>query len=1231
MGRVSERPIRGALTLDRRQAILETLHRVVGGLRSRRGRARWASILPVGFSTKFVCIFFMIARVKQVLLLTLVLLTATAQILPARAQEATPDVAPTAASTATPTPTPDATPLALPSAATLAAAAGTATASSVPETDVASTPSATNQEFSSLAPQGNALTTTLTATSTPPPAATASVTVATPALAVTQTVQPADLDAQPTITATLTASTTLSQEEVAAQLADQELDARVETIFAGMTVADRVGQLFIVTFQGNDTSFESEITELIYGYRIGGVVLSPENGNFSNQAGTDTPRSVAVLANQLQSIAYGVLLPADQALQPVPNQPWPPSNLVSLEREIGVQPPNIPLLIGVQQSGDNLPGTSLRRGFTPLPSQLAIGSTWNPDTATGIGEIVGRELGAVGINLLLGPSLNLVDQPRTDEVGSLGSFSFGGDPYWVGRMAKSYITGVHQGSDGRVATIAGNFPGQGDVDRLPDEEVATIQRTATELEKITLPPFQAVTRSSRELGDDLSLTDGLMTSHMRFGALQAADGRNTPISLDPELNSLTTEQAGDWREQGGVMMTGPLGVPAIRRYYDPNLTEFPARRVALDAFTAGHDLLFLSRFALNENWDSQLDNYRATIAFFQERYRSDLAFAAQVDASVKRILKLKLRLYADGGPTLHGEYVLPVPLSEVLVQESNLAVLPTSDSDPDPVPAQAAREAVTVLYPNPANDALPAAPQAGEKIVIFTDSRLQRECATCTAEAAIDPDAIARTILSLYGPDATGQIAPESLTSMTFSELSQLLNAQEEASGVVTLTPGATATSSPLGLPTPTPRPTAASSEQPEGSALISASGSSLALYEQAIAEADWLIFAMLDYNPTYANSDALRRFLRLRPEEVEEKRIVVFSLNAPWFLDATEISKLNAYFGVYSKTAPFLESAVRALFRSFTPNGAPSVSAPNTRFSSLSGRLVPNPARTLPVQIYTGANVQSGLNSTTVMTSTEGLIATNSTGSESIEQDTGPAVVNAGSTLHVEVGPVLDLNGNIVPDGTPVNLVANFEGAELAMAIEPALTRNGRAVRDLLLERGGVLRLVATAGSATSGDAITINVLETVPANEVVTTPLTTGQDITAPVAPAATLVVTTSAPSTTSTLPGALTPTNPLRITDGARVNGISLLLSLFTMAVVLGVVYLAQMHVVHREKLFTAIVWSVILGLASYVLFALGWFPGSDALAASLNFLAAPLVVFVAILTPLVALQLRVGRFR
>jgi beta-N-acetylhexosaminidase len=106
---------------------------------------------------------------------------------------------------------------------------------------------------------------------------------------------------------------------------------------------------------------------------------------------------------------------------------------------------------------------------------MAIGATWVPDLARQVGFVAGSELSALGINLLLGPSLDVLESPR-EQGGDLGVRSFGGDPFWVGEMGKAYISGVHEGSTGRIAVISKHFPGYGSSDRLPEEEVATVRK-----------------------------------------------------------------------------------------------------------------------------------------------------------------------------------------------------------------------------------------------------------------------------------------------------------------------------------------------------------------------------------------------------------------------------------------------------------------------------------------------------------------------------------------------------------------------------------------------------------------------------------------------------------------------------------------------------------------------------------------------------------------------------------
>jgi beta-N-acetylhexosaminidase len=60
----------------------------------------------------------------------------------------------------------------------------------------------------------------------------------------------------------------------------------VEEIFSRLTPAQRVGQLFMVSFQGNEITPGSDIAELIQNYYVGGVVLSAGNRNFTNSPTT---------------------------------------------------------------------------------------------------------------------------------------------------------------------------------------------------------------------------------------------------------------------------------------------------------------------------------------------------------------------------------------------------------------------------------------------------------------------------------------------------------------------------------------------------------------------------------------------------------------------------------------------------------------------------------------------------------------------------------------------------------------------------------------------------------------------------------------------------------------------------------------------------------------------------------------------------------------------------------
>ncbi len=383
-------------------------------------------------------------------------------------------------------------------------------------------------------------------------------------------------------------------------------EERAQAMLDSMTPQERVGQLFLVTFQGTDVGPDSQIYDLITNHHIGGVMLLAKNDNFANS--NQPLNQVIALNRQLQMDRWTASQQSHS--DPVTNETYTPNF--------------IPLFIGMSQEGDGFPYDQIRNGLTPLPNEMAIGATWNPDLAEQVGNVLGNELSALGINLLFGPSLDVLETPHMDDSNDLGTRTFGGDPYWVGEMGSAYIQGVHSGSNGRVATVSTHFPGFGSSDRLPEAEVATVRKSLDQLKNFDLAPFFAVT------GDATTpekTTDALLASHIRYQGFQGNIRLTTrPVSFDPQaFNQLMSlAPLANWRQNGGMVVSDDLGSQAVRGYYELTSQTFDMpRRVALSAFQAGNDLLYVADFSSGDmdfiplrlaRWISSLRNIARTLS-----------------------------------------------------------------------------------------------------------------------------------------------------------------------------------------------------------------------------------------------------------------------------------------------------------------------------------------------------------------------------------------------------------------------------------------------------------------------------------------------------------------------------------------------------------------------------------------------------------------------------------------
>lgn len=805
---------------------------------------------------------------------------------------------------------------------------------------------------------------------------------------------------------------------------DEEIDyqAAALAIFNGMSIEERVGQLFLVTFEGDSASFDSDIADLILNYRVGGVVLKLENDNITGYGNPEnTPFQIIELANSLQQLALlgpetAVSGPADlQTESAVTTTPFP---------EISA----IPLFIATNQEGDGYPNSAILNGLTEIPNNMAVGATWQPNFAQKVGEILGRELSAIGVNMLLGPSLDVLENPVPGSPSDMSTRTLGGDPYWVGLLGRAYTQGLHLGSNDRLAVVAKHFPGNGSSDRPVDQEVPTVRKSLEQLKQIELAPFFAVTNDSNGRS---ATTDALLATHIRYQGFQGNIRATTaPVSFDPQaLNTLMAlPEFTGWRQNGGLIVSDSLGVRAVKRFYDDTEQEFPHRLVTKDAFLAGNDLLYLSDFAAGDSgYGEQLNNIRDTVVWFREKYLTDQTFQLRVDEAVMRILQLKLRLYNND-----------FSLENILVDRESFTAIVGQGSLDLLVLAQ---EAITLISPSQAElaERLASPPGIGDTITIFTDVREVQQCSFCEPEALISRTAVQERILALYGPRGSNQVQPNQISSFTFPDLQAFL---DEGPGPIFLpTPDNSfnftdANGTPLPpnvTPSPAPTPTTPPSF----------------LVQEALRETDWIIFAMLDGAP---ESRALSEFLALRPDIIRETRVIVFAYNAPYYLDTTESSKLTAYFGVYSKTEPFIDASVRALFLELPLSGASPVDIEGISYD-LFTKTQPDPGQVIELYI----------------TEDDGIHAPPSE---------APLEYSVGDTLHLQTGIIRDHNGHPVPDGTLVEFIQQDRIQGLINIIAGNLTTNGVAQLDYVLEARtgpGKFRITAESGEAVVSQEVDI------------------------------------------------------------------------------------------------------------------------------------------------------------
>ncbi|MBL8050584.1 MAG: glycoside hydrolase family 3 C-terminal domain-containing protein [Anaerolineales bacterium] len=213
-------------------------------------------------------------------------------------------------------------------------------------------------------------------------------------------------------------------------------------------------------------------------------------------------------------------------------------SLQTLAREL-----DLPLLlIATDQEGGQLMAVG---DGTPLPGNMALGATRSKELARKAGQVLGRELAALGINVNYAPCADVNINPQNPVVGVR---SFGEDPKLVAELSSAMIEGMQ--SQGVAATVK-HFPGHGDTDSDSHHTLGTVSHSLKRLHAVELIPFISAINADAKL---------MMTAHL---GITSIDGENPPPATLSK--NILTKLLRDELDYQGVIITDAMDMHAIRQ------------------------------------------------------------------------------------------------------------------------------------------------------------------------------------------------------------------------------------------------------------------------------------------------------------------------------------------------------------------------------------------------------------------------------------------------------------------------------------------------------------------------------------------------------------------------------------------------------------------------------------------------------------------------------------------
>ena len=306
-------------------------------------------------------------------------------------------------------------------------------------------------------------------------------------------------------------------------------NANVEKHLAGMTLEQKVAQLFFITpeaLTGADSvTMAGDMSRESYSrYPVGGLIYFENNIETREQ-------TEEMLHNMIQ---------------------------ISMEES------GIPVFLGVDEEG----GTVCRvsgRGIAGIPEMSSMLLVGQAGLAYEAGNEIGSYLSDLGFNVDFAPVADIYSNPENQVIADR---AFGYDARTVSEEVSAFVEGMEKTG---IRTTLKHFPGHGNTTDDSHDGAAVNGKNLQELQESELLPF----RAGIEAGASF-----VMAGHI---SLPEVLGEDLPASLSPEvIDGLLRREMGF----EGIVITDALNMGAISQQY----ASGPAAAMAL---LAGCDMILM--------------------------------------------------------------------------------------------------------------------------------------------------------------------------------------------------------------------------------------------------------------------------------------------------------------------------------------------------------------------------------------------------------------------------------------------------------------------------------------------------------------------------------------------------------------------------------------------------------------------------------------------------------------